>query len=82
MNEELLRLRAEHNWTALFVTHSVAEAVFVSSRIIVLAPHPGRIAHDLDIDLPYPRTSDLRESKEFDDLVNRTSRLLRETHRL
>jgi NitT/TauT family transport system ATP-binding protein len=81
MNEELLRLRAEHHWTALFVTHSVAEAVFLSSRVIVLAPHPGRIAHDLDIDLPYPRTSEMRESKEFDDLVNRTSRLLRETHR-
>ena len=82
MNEELLRLRAEHNWTALFVTHSVAEAVFLSSRVIVLAPHPGRIAHDLNIDLPYPRTSEMRESQEFDDLVNRTSRLLRETHRV
>jgi NitT/TauT family transport system ATP-binding protein len=82
MNEELLRLRAEHHWTALFVTHSVAEAVFLSSRVIVLAPHPGRIAHDLDIDLPYPRTSEIRESKEFDDLVNSTSRLLRETHRI
>jgi NitT/TauT family transport system ATP-binding protein len=81
MNEELLRLRAEHNWTALFVTHSVAEAVFLSSRVIVLAPHPGRIAHDLHVDLPYPRTSEIRESKEFDDLVNRTSKLLRETHR-
>jgi NitT/TauT family transport system ATP-binding protein len=82
MNEELLRLRAEHHWTALFVTHSVAEAVFLSSRVIVLAPHPGRIAHDLSIDLPYPRTSEVRGSKEFDDLVNRTSRLLRETHRV
>ncbi len=82
MNEELLRLRAEHNWTALFVTHSVAEAVFLSSRVIVLAPHPGRIAHDLSVDLPYPRTSEMRESKEFDNFVNRTSRLLRETHRV
>jgi len=81
MNEELLRLRAEHNWTALFVTHSVAEAFFLSSRVIILAPHPGRVAHDLDIDLPYPRTAELRESKVFDDLVNRTSKLLRETHR-
>jgi NitT/TauT family transport system ATP-binding protein len=82
MNEELLRLRAEHNWTAVFVTHSVAEAVFLSSRIIVLAPHPGRIAHDLNIDLPFPRTSEMRGSKEYDDLVNQTSRLLRETHRV
>jgi NitT/TauT family transport system ATP-binding protein len=82
MNEELLRLRAEHHWTALFVTHSVAEAVFLSSRVIVLAPHPGRVAQDLTIDLPYPRTSEMRESKEFDELVNRTSKLLRETHRV
>jgi NitT/TauT family transport system ATP-binding protein len=81
MNEELLRLRAEHHWTALFVTHSVAEAVFLSSRVIILAPHPGRIAHDLQVDLPYPRTAAIRESTEFDDLVNLTSKLLRETHR-
>jgi NitT/TauT family transport system ATP-binding protein len=82
MNEELLRLRTEHNWTALFVTHSVAEAVFLSSRVIVLAPHPGRIAHDLTVDLPYPRTSAMRDSKHFDDQVNRTAKLLRETHRI
>ena len=43
LNEELLRLRAEQKWTAVFVTHSVAEAVFLSTRIIVLAPNPGRI---------------------------------------
>ena len=45
LNEELLRLYAEHKWTVLFVTHSVAEAVFLSTRIVILAPHPGRIAH-------------------------------------
>ncbi len=82
MNEELLRLRAEQNWTVMFVTHSVAEAVFLSSRIIVLAPHPGRIAHEVKVDLPYPRTAETRESAAFDELVNTTSRLLREAHRL
>ena len=81
MNEELLRLRAESDWTVLFVTHSVAEAVFLSSRIIVLAPHPGRVAHTLTIDLPYPRTAELRESAAYDALVSHASRLLRETHR-
>jgi NitT/TauT family transport system ATP-binding protein len=81
MNEELLRLREEQSWTVLFVTHSVAEAVFLSSRIIILAPHPGRIAHSIDIDLPYPRTAELRESDAYDTIVSHTSRLLREAHR-
>ncbi len=80
MNEELLRLRDEGNWTVLFVTHSVAEAAFLSSRIVLLAPHPGRIAHILPIDLPYPRTAALRESPQYDALVNEASRLLRQTH--
>ena len=77
LNEELLRLRAEHDWTVLFVTHSVAEAVFLSSRVVILAPHPGRIAHDIPIDLPWPRTSETRESAAFEEAVTRTSRLLR-----
>jgi NitT/TauT family transport system ATP-binding protein len=82
MNEEVLRLREEGNWTVLFVTHSVAEAVFLSSRIAILAPHPGRVAHEIAVDLPYPRTATVRESPEFDALVSQTSRQLRETHRV
>jgi NitT/TauT family transport system ATP-binding protein len=82
MNEELLRVRTEQNWTVMFVTHSVAEAVFLSSRVIVLAPHPGRIAQDIVVDLPYPRTEATRESDAYDELVNLTSRLLREAHRV
>ena len=82
MNEELLRLREEQNWTVMFVTHSVAEAVFLSSRIIVLAPHPGRVAHDVAVNLPFPRTAAMRESEAFDAFVNHTSKLLREAHRV
>ncbi len=82
MNEELLRLREEQSWTVVFVTHSVAEAVFLSTRVVVLAPYPGRIADIVEVDLPYPRTAATRETEAFDDLVNRTSRLLRGTHRL
>ena len=48
LNEELLRLYDEQKWTVLFVTHSVAEAVFLSTRIVILAPHPGRVAHEID----------------------------------
>ena len=77
MNEEVLRLYTDQKWTVLFVTHSVAEAVFLSTRIIVLAPHPGRIAHDIPVDLPWPRTGEIRESVAFEAAVTTTSRLLR-----
>jgi NitT/TauT family transport system ATP-binding protein len=78
LNEELLRLRAEQKWTAVFVTHSVAEAVFLSTRIIVLAPNPGRIHAEIPINLPMPRTESLRDTPEFESLVSRASRTLRE----
>ena len=77
INEDLLRLREEQGWTALFVTHSVAEAVFLSTRIIVLAPHPGRVAHDIAIDLPFPRTEETRRTTEFEQCVLEVSRALR-----
>jgi NitT/TauT family transport system ATP-binding protein len=80
LNEELLRLRAEQNWTAVFVTHSVAEAVFLSTRIIVLAPSPGRIAQEIRIDLPFPRTSVTREDPRFESYVTDVSRALRGVH--
>ncbi len=78
LNEELLRLRQLHHWTVLFVTHSVAEAVFLSDRILVLAPHPGRLAHDLAIPLPHPRTAQTRTSAAFDQTVAEVSRTLRQ----
>jgi NitT/TauT family transport system ATP-binding protein len=77
LNEELLRLRAEQKWTAVFVTHSVAEAVFLSTRIMVLAPNPGRICAKLPVDLPWPRTADLRETPEFEAMVAQVSHTLR-----
>jgi NitT/TauT family transport system ATP-binding protein len=77
LNEELLRLYAEQKWTVLFVTHSVAEAVFLSSRIVILAAHPGRVAHQVRVDLPWPRTAATRESKAFEEQVTQASRLLR-----
>jgi len=81
LNEEILRLRAEQNWTAVFVTHSVPEAVFLSDRIVVLAPNPGRIHAEFRIELPAPRTSAIRNSREFDAIVARVSHTLRETLR-
>jgi NitT/TauT family transport system ATP-binding protein len=78
LNEELLRLRAEQKWTAVFVTHSVVEAVFLSTRILVLKPNPGRLHTVLPVNLPWPRTAELRASPEFELLVTRVSHTLRE----
>jgi len=82
LNEELLRLYAEQKWTVLFVTHSVAEAVFLSTRVVILAAHPGRLAHEIKVDLPWPRTAETRESKAFEEQVTQASRLLRGVYQL
>jgi len=77
LNEELLRLRAENRWTALFVTHSVAEAVFLSDRIIVLSVYPGRIAHEISIRFATPRNADLRLCAEYEQMVLEVTHKLR-----
>ena len=77
MNEELLRLYLEHHWTVMFVTHSVAEAVFLSTRIVILASHPGRVAHVVPVELAWPRTAEIRLTAAYEGEVARISRLLR-----
>jgi NitT/TauT family transport system ATP-binding protein len=81
LNEEILRLHAEQNWTAVFVTHSVPEAVFLSDRIVVLAPNPGRIYAEFRVDLPVPRAAALRTAPEFEAIASRVAHTLRETIR-
>ena len=77
LNEELLALRQQEAWTALFVTHSVMEAVFLSNRIIVMAANPGRVHAEIPVPLPYPRTPETRLTPEFQALVAQVSRVLR-----
>ncbi|QYM77602.1 ABC transporter ATP-binding protein [Horticoccus luteus] len=77
LNEELLTIRESQAWTAFFVTHSVAEAVFLSNRIFVFAANPGRLHREIRIDLPYPRTAATRRSRAYQDLVAEISHLLR-----
>ncbi len=77
LGEELLAIHARQRWTAVFVTHSVAEAVFLATRILVLAPRPGRLAHDLRVDLPYPRNHDTRRDPAYLRLVADVSGRLR-----
>ena len=77
LNEELLAIRAQQSWTTFFVTHSVAEAVFLSNRIVILSANPGRVHGEIPIDLPYPRTADTRVSRSYQDRVAEVSSALR-----
>jgi NitT/TauT family transport system ATP-binding protein len=76
LNEELLGWREKAPFTALFVTHSVAEAVFLSNRILVMATSPGRLHAGVPVDFPYPRKATLRERPEYFAKVAEVSRLL------
>lgn len=76
LNEELLGWREKAPFTALFVTHSVAEAVFLSTRILVLAAGPGRLHAGVSVDFPYPRGAALRERPEYFAKVAEVSQLL------
>ncbi len=78
MNMELLDIWQTTHKTILFVTHSIAEAVFLSSRIVVMTPRPGRIATVIDIDLPSPRTFETRESPRFFELTTIVRETLKE----
>jgi NitT/TauT family transport system ATP-binding protein len=82
LNEELLAIRQKLAWTAFFVTHSVAEAVFLSNRILVLSANPGRIHSEVRVDLPYPRTEETRQSPGYQRLVGDVSKTLRSVERL
>lgn len=76
LNEELLALRQRTPFTAIFVTHSVAEAVFLSNRILVMGAHPGRIAAEVAVDFGLERKRDLRGEHAFQDKINEVTRLL------
>ena len=69
MNEDLLRIWKKTNKTVLFVTHNIAESVFLSDRVCVLSAHPGRLSAIVDINLPRPRVNELRDTPEFSELV-------------
>ncbi|HVX15857.1 MAG TPA: ABC transporter ATP-binding protein [Pirellulales bacterium] len=77
LNEELLALWQQRGWTALFVTHNIAEAAFLSTRIIVLSSRPGRMVTDLPVPFSAKRPPELRAEPEFARFVGHVSGLLR-----
>jgi NitT/TauT family transport system ATP-binding protein len=77
LNMELLRIWEASGSTVVFVTHSISEAVFLSTRVVVMSPRPGRISGILDIDLPQPRNADTREQPRFFELVTQVRDRLR-----
>jgi NitT/TauT family transport system ATP-binding protein len=77
MNLELLRIWGQTGSTVVFVTHSIAEAVFLSDRVVVMSPRPGRITGIVDVDLPRPRGSETRELPRYAELIRDVRRTLR-----
>jgi NitT/TauT family transport system ATP-binding protein len=77
MNLELLHIWEQTGSTVIFVTHSIAEAVFLSTRVVVMSPRPGRITGIVDVDLPRPRGNETRELARYAELVRDVRRMLR-----
>ncbi len=71
LHEDLLRIWKKTNKTILFVTHNIQEAVFLSDRVVVLSPHPGRVSAVVDINLKRPRDLSIKSSPEFNALVTK-----------
>ncbi len=80
LNEQLLSLWAKTGKTVVFVTHSIPEAVFLSTRIVVMSPRPGRIIDVIDTNFPRDRTLDIRETPEFLKVAHRVREGLRAGH--
>ncbi|MFN3266789.1 MAG: ABC transporter ATP-binding protein [Deinococcales bacterium] len=80
LNDDLMRVRELTKATIIFVTHNVFEAVFLSSRIVVMSVRPGRILDELELNTPYPRVSEHRGTPEFARGVNSVMKLLAYTH--
>jgi NitT/TauT family transport system ATP-binding protein len=81
LNDELLRIWQTTHTTVVFVTHSIPEAVFLSNRIVVMSPRPGRVLAEIPVDLAYPRDEDTREHPRYFELVTEVRETLRAAER-
>ena len=73
LNDDILKLWEAEDWTVTFVTHSVFEAVYLSTRIVVMGARPGRIVEEFHIDAPYPRGNEFRRSQQYMDYCRKVS---------
>ncbi|HSB85001.1 MAG TPA: ABC transporter ATP-binding protein [Ilumatobacteraceae bacterium] len=80
LNDELIKLFVKERFAALFITHSVYEAVFLSTRVLVMSARPGRLIAEFEIPFGYPRPSELRFDGEFARLCGEVSHALRDAH--
>jgi NitT/TauT family transport system ATP-binding protein len=80
LNDELLSLFQQQGFASLFITHSIYEAVFLSTRVLVMSARPGRIVGDFAVPFSYPRSPDLRFEPEFAELSGQVSHALRGAH--
>jgi NitT/TauT family transport system ATP-binding protein len=70
LQDQLLGTWSQDRRTVMFITHDVDEAVYLANRVVVMAPRPGRLQEIIPVDLPYPRTEDMRLSPEFAAIRN------------
>jgi NitT/TauT family transport system ATP-binding protein len=80
LNEELLQLYQSQRFTGVFVTHSIAEAVYLSRRVVVMCGRPGRVVAEVEVPFDYPRALDVRFTTEFSELSKQVSESLREVY--
>ena len=81
LNDELIQLFLHEQFAGLFITHSIQEAVFLSTRVLVMSARPGRIVAEFSVPYAYPRDPDIRFDASFAALSGEISHALRESHR-
>ena len=80
LNDELLQLFQNQHFASLFITHSIQEAVFLSTRVLVMSARPGRIIAEHAVDFPYPRHPDIRYQSDFAEICGKISADLKVAH--